>query len=67
MEFVVFILQNIFHRDPSDAYNIMMAVHKQGVGVAGVYSFEVAEAKVNKVTQLAQANEYPLRCTVEEE
>jgi ATP-dependent Clp protease adapter protein ClpS len=35
--------------------------------VAGVYSFEVAEAKVNKVTQLAQANEYPLRCTVEEE
>ena len=67
MEFVVFILQNIFHKDPADAYNILMAVHRQGVGVAGVYSFEVAEAKVNKVTQLAQANEYPLRCSIEEE
>jgi ATP-dependent Clp protease adaptor protein ClpS len=45
----------------------MMAVHKAGVGVAGVYPYEIAEAKVNKVIDLAQANEFPLRCSIEEE
>jgi ATP-dependent Clp protease adaptor protein ClpS len=45
----------------------MLAVHHQGVGVAGVYTYEIAEAKVDKVAQLARANDYPLLCTLEEE
>jgi ATP-dependent Clp protease adaptor protein ClpS len=45
----------------------MLAVHQQGVGVAGVYTYEVAETKVNQVLNLAQAHEYPLLCTLEEE
>jgi len=67
MEFVVFILEGVFHKNTVDAHTIMMAVHKAGIGVAGVFSFEIAEAKVNKVTELAQANEFPLRCSMEEE
>jgi ATP-dependent Clp protease adaptor protein ClpS len=65
MEFVVFVLENIFHKDATAAHAIMMAVHRQGVGVAGVYSYEIAEAKVNKVENLARASEFPLRCTLE--
>jgi ATP-dependent Clp protease adaptor protein ClpS len=67
MEFVVYILQNVFHKAEVDAVRIMLAVHQQGVGVAGVYTHEIAEAKVNKVTQLARTNEFPLLCTLEEE
>lgn len=67
MEFVVYVLENIFHQNPVDAYTIMMAVHKAGIGVAGVFTYEIAEAKVNKVHELAQANEFPLRCSMEEE
>jgi ATP-dependent Clp protease adaptor protein ClpS len=67
MEFVVYILQNVFHKTESDAVHIMFAVHRQGVGVAGVYTYEIAEAKVDKVTQLASTNEFPLLCTLEEE
>ncbi|MCZ6679066.1 MAG: ATP-dependent Clp protease adapter ClpS [Candidatus Poribacteria bacterium] len=67
MEFVVEVLQTIFHKSELDAVHIMLAVHHQGVGVAGVYTYEIAEAKVNKVSQLAQANEFPLLCTLEEE
>ena len=67
MEFVVFILQTIFHKNPIDAHAILMAVHRAGVGVAGVYSYAIAEAKVNKVIDLAQAIEFPLRCSIEEE
>jgi ATP-dependent Clp protease adaptor protein ClpS len=67
MEFVVYILENVFHKAELDAVRIMLAVHQQGVGVAGVYSYEIAEAKVDKVTQLARSNEFPLLCTLEEE
>ena len=67
MEFVVYILQNVFHKAELDAVRIMLAVHQQGVGVAGVYTHEIAEAKVDKVTQLARSNEFPLLCTLEEE
>lgn len=66
-EFVVYILQQIFHKNPVDAYNIMMNVHRQGVGVAGIYPHEVAEAKIQKTESLARAREYPLRCSMEEE
>ena len=66
MEFVVHVLQNIFRRSESDAVRIMLQVHLEGIGVAGVYTYEIAEMKVAKVTELAQANEFPLLCTMEE-
>ena len=67
MEFVVFILTDVFGHDEAAAVRIMLDVHTQGVGVAGVYTYEVAETKAERVTQLARAREYPLLCTVEEE
>jgi len=67
MDFVVSILQSIFHKSETDAYKIMMAVHQQGIGVAGVYTYDIAEAKVNKVIETARAREFPLLCTMEEE
>src|SRR5690606_6164612 len=64
-EFVVMILQSIFHKSESEAVRIMMHVHSNGVGVAGVYTHEVAETKAVKTMNLAQAHEYPLQCTLE--
>ncbi len=66
MEFVVFILQTVFGRSESEAVQLMLNVHKAGVAVAGVYAYEIAEMKVAKVTSIAQANEFPLLCTIEE-
>lgn len=66
MEFVVFILQTIFGRSDAEAVQIMLNVHTQGLGVAGIYTYEIAEMKVAKVTSTAQANEFPLLCTLEE-
>jgi ATP-dependent Clp protease adaptor protein ClpS len=66
MEFVVFILQTVFGRSEGDALQIMLSVHTEGVGVAGLYPYEIAEMKVGKVTSSAQANEFPLLCTMEE-
>ncbi len=67
MEFVVFILQTVFNHGESEAVQIMLNVHRQGIGLAGVYTYEVAEMKVDKVTSIAQANEFPLLCTMEED
>jgi ATP-dependent Clp protease adaptor protein ClpS len=67
MEFVVQVLKTVFHKSDADAVHIMLAVHRQGVGVAGVYTYEIAETKVNQVTQLAKSHEFPLLCTLEEE
>jgi ATP-dependent Clp protease adaptor protein ClpS len=67
MEFVVHILQTVFNREEAEAFRIMWAVHTQGVGVAGVYTYEIAEMKVERATHLARAAEYPLLCTMEEE
>ena len=67
MEFVVFVLSDVFGLDEASAVRIMLAVHTEGVGCAGVYTYEVAETKAARVMQLARANEYPLLCTVEEE
>ena len=66
MDFVVYILQTIFHRSEIDAVRIMLHVHKNGVGVAGVYTYEVAETRVAQVEALARGNEFPLRCSIEE-
>jgi ATP-dependent Clp protease adaptor protein ClpS len=64
-EFVVFVLQSVFHRDEVEAVGIMEHVHAHGVGVAGIYTFEVAETKVSKTMQLARSHEYPLQLTIE--
>ena len=67
MEFVVFVLQTIFSHGEDEALRIMLNVHRQGIGLAGVYTYEVAEMKVESVTNIAQANEFPLLCTMEED
>jgi ATP-dependent Clp protease adaptor protein ClpS len=66
MEFVVWVLMTIFHHDEASATEIMLHVHRNGIGVAGVYTYEVAEARVAKVLEVARAHEYPLRCSMEE-
>jgi ATP-dependent Clp protease adaptor protein ClpS len=67
MEFVVFVLISVFNKSEDDAFVIMLKVHNEGVGVAGLYPYEIAETKAEKVMALARQNEYPLLCTVEEE
>ncbi len=65
MEFVVDILEQIFHKSRDEAVAIMLNVHQSGVGVCGVYSFDVAETKVAQVAMLAREHEHPLQCTME--
>lgn len=65
MEFVVAILENVFHKSNADATRIMLNVHHEGVGVAGIYTREVGETKVSVVHDLAQQNNFPLRCSLE--
>ena len=67
MEFVVYILQTVFMRSDSEAFTVMLKVHHDGIGVAGIYSFEVANMKAEKAMNISKAHEYPLLCTVEEE
>jgi ATP-dependent Clp protease adaptor protein ClpS len=67
MEFVVVILISVFHHSEGDAIRIMLQVHNKGMGVAGVFTREIAETKVAQVTELAQQHEFPLLCTMEEE
>ena len=65
MDFVVSILMRVFRKTPLEANRIMLEGHERGVAVAGVYSFEIAETKVQQVTQQAKHAAYPLRCTLE--
>ncbi len=65
MDFVVLVLTSVFHHSPAQAVEIMLSVHRKGLGVAGVYPREIAEARVAKATSLARAHEFPLRCTME--
>lgn len=65
MEFVVLVLQEIFHKNSDEANRIMLSVHHSGSGIAGVFTKEVAETKVALVTQVSRDNGYPLRCTLE--
>lgn len=65
MEFVVWVLQSVFNMPEDQAIQVMLNVHVRGVGVAGVYTFEVAEMKVTKTTTLAREHEYPLLVTME--
>lgn len=67
MEFVVHVLELFFNKSGEDAYTIMLHVHQKGVGVCGVYTFEVAETKVTQVMDFARENGHPLQCTLEKE
>ncbi len=66
MELVVYVLQSIFRLSETDAVQIMLHVHKNGMGVAGVYPREIAETRVAQVEALAREYEYPLRCSLDE-
>ena len=65
MEFVVEMLQAVFHKPPTEANRIMLYIHFKGVGQCGVFPFEIAETKVARVHALARAQGYPLRCTLD--
>lgn len=65
MEFVVSILIGIFHKKPAEATRIMLNVHEQGIGIAGIYTREVCETKIEQVHSLARQREFPLRCSME--
>ena len=65
MEFVVQVLETVFHRSPSEATAIMLHIHTKGHGIAGTFSREVAESKVEQVHQLAQTSGYPLLASFE--
>lgn len=67
MEFVVFVLQYVFNRSDAEAFTIMLKVHNEGLGIAGIYPYEIANMKSEKAMNLAKSREYPLLCTVEEE
>jgi ATP-dependent Clp protease adaptor protein ClpS len=66
MEFVVTVLENVFAKSPAEAYRVMMAVHLNGKGIAGIYPWEVAETKVEVVTTMAREAGFPLRAVTEE-
>jgi ATP-dependent Clp protease adaptor protein ClpS len=67
MDFVVFVLKEIFHKSHADAIRIMLEVHNRGAGTCGVFTRDVAETKVEQVVAAARKNEHPLQCVMEKE
>lgn len=67
MEFVVLVLERFFNKTSAEATDIMLHVHRRGVGLCGVYTYELAETKVAQVMDFARTNEQPLQCTMEKE
>ena len=67
MDFVVEILMGVFNKSMEESILIMMSVHRQGMGICGSYTFEVAETKMNSVHALAREKGFPLRCSIEKE
>ncbi|MDE0944713.1 MAG: ATP-dependent Clp protease adapter ClpS [Alphaproteobacteria bacterium] len=65
MEFVIHVLERYFNKDEQEATQIMLHVHQKGVGVCGIFPFEIAETKVMQVTDLARKNQHPLQCNME--
>ena len=65
MEFVIYVLESFFSMSHDEATQVMLHVHQKGVGVCGVFTYEIAETKVNQTMDLAQKNEHPLQCTIE--
>lgn len=66
MEFVVQVLETVFHKSPEEAKGIMLLVHEKGSGLAGIYTKDIAETKIAIVQQLARQKEYPLKCRMEQ-
>lgn len=67
MEFVVHVLEKFFGKSAQEATDIMLHVHRRGVGLCGIYTYEIAETKVSQVMGYARTNEQPLQCTMEKE
>jgi ATP-dependent Clp protease adaptor protein ClpS len=66
-EFVVWVLETVFHKPPAEAFAIMMRVHQSGLGIAGIYTRDVADTKVTTTKRLAEQHEFPLLVTMEPE
>lgn len=67
MEFVIHVLEHFFSKSQEEATKIMMHVHQKGVGVCGVFTYEIAETKVNQTMDFAQQHQHPLQCTIEKD
>ena len=67
MEFVVHVLERFFNKGREEATRIMLHVHQKGVGICGVYTYEIAETKVAQVIEFARRHQHPLQCTMEKE
>ena len=67
MEFVVHILERFFNKGRDEAVQIMLQVHRHGVGICGIFTYEVAETKVAQVIEFARRHQHPLQCTMEKE
>ena len=67
MEFVVIVLKRFFQMDMEQATRVMLHVHQKGVGICGIFPYEIAETKVNQVMDFARQNQHPLQCTIEKE
>ena len=67
MDFVIMVLETVFNKNSGEATRIMMNVHQQGIGIAGVYTRDIAETKVAIVHDIARKNEFPLKCSLEKE
>ena len=65
MDFVVMVLETVFNKDSTEATRIMLNVHNQGIGIAGVYTREIGETKISVVHDMARKNQYPLKCSLE--
>ena len=67
MDFVVEILMLVFNKSPEEAVNIMLNIHRKGIGLCGVYTYEVSETKVETVHAIAREHGFPLKCSMEKE
>jgi ATP-dependent Clp protease adaptor protein ClpS len=67
MEFVIYVLQRFFSKSAEDATKVMLHVHQSGVGICGVFTYEVAETKVTQVMDMARQHGHPLQCTMEKD
>jgi ATP-dependent Clp protease adaptor protein ClpS len=67
MEFVVLVLERFFSKNPTQAFEIMLTVHKKGLAMVGIFSHEVAETKVSQVMDFSRRHQHPLQCTMEKE
>ncbi len=67
MEFVLLVLKQIFRHSEENAMAIMLKVHREGMGIAGLYTYEIAETKASQTMQMARKEQFPLRCSLEAE